>query len=74
MTAIQSGKSLRCDGAGCGLLAAAPVALRRRIPCCANELEEAKGWLFILKDRETLHYCPACAKAILERAAGVRAE
>jgi hypothetical protein len=67
LTADQ--KHIRCDGEGCEAVTPAPVALRPLLNRDDCAPQAAEGWLFVVRQGVSSHYCPACLEQALTRTA-----
>lgn len=61
MSLSAEGRSLYCDGLGCCASVPAPVALPPTGIKGKPEISpNASGWLFVVNQGKTWHYCPRC--------------
>lgn len=66
MSLDRNGKHIHCDGDGCEAKACVPVV--RGDSVGGDEcLQAVRGWLFVLNDSITWHYCPRCSGQQLPR-------
>jgi hypothetical protein len=72
----ESGKQIRCDGAGCHASVHAVVALQPILASAPSERHsQQQGWLFVVGQESRSssassadkHYCPCCAPEYLRR-------
>jgi len=66
MSLDTSGQQIQCDGAGCEARAAAPVALRSFLRESDPAAASTFGWLFLVSQNKSEHYCPRCAARRLD--------
>ncbi len=68
MIRLADRQFVECDGEGCEARALAPVALRAVLrPESAGSWTTTEGWLFVVKNDQTYHYCPRCAQKLVEK-------
>jgi hypothetical protein len=61
VSTIEGGRWIVCDDAGCHATALALIALQPLLNKHPDAPLSTKGWLFVLKNERTCHFCPRCA-------------
>jgi hypothetical protein len=59
-----------CDAVGCEATSRAPIGLRPKYAVTDSGPADATGWLFIVQQSGTKHFCPRCAMLQIMRARG----
>ncbi|MDX1932854.1 MAG: hypothetical protein SFU56_09640 [Capsulimonadales bacterium] len=70
MSLSAEGRIIYCDGADCCASVPAPVALRpTRTTGGLPPPPDASGWLFVVRQGLSRHYCPRCVPQYLSQMA-----
>lgn len=67
MSLDESGRYILCDGEGCRAITTVPVVLYPSQTPTAQVPAIGEGWLYIVKQKATRHFCLSCTRPMLAR-------
>lgn len=65
MSLASNGMTLYCDSNDCDSTADVPVALRSPSAITGQAISPTDGWLFVVREDQTQHFCSRCAQTRL---------